>query len=185
VSLPIIFRQRFRIFIGRVTSKPPQPFPGATSLFEATKFDDTNIDIILRRALNRDDAIGMGDVLKQSFGPGELKGSTKIDDVLTTIGKRSREGGVDAYRALLEPRVSDQLALVLAGAHFPPRQPSNVQPTDPISEYVTEANVDHIAKECALRLDKWLLSLVAIEDFAATLTVADVSNNLLARMVVL
>jgi hypothetical protein len=185
MSLPIIFRQRFRIFIGRVTSKPPQPFPGATSLFEATKFDDTNIDIIFRRALNRDDAVGMGDVLKQSFGPGELKGSTKIDEVLATIGKRSRAGSVEAYRALIEPRVRDQLAVALAGALFPPRQPSDVQPTDPTSEYVTAANVDHIAKECTLRLDKWLLSLIAIEDFTATHTVADVSNNLLARMVVL
>ena len=50
---------------------------------------------------------------------------------------------------------------------------------------MTAGNVDSIAKECNLRLDKWLLSLVTIDDFAATLTVADISNNLLARMVVL
>jgi hypothetical protein len=185
VSLPIIFRQRFRIFIARVTAKPPQPFPGTTTLFAATKFDDTNIDIIFRRALNRDDAIGMGDVLKQPFDPGELKGDTTIDAVLATIGKRSLAGSVDAYRTLIEPRVSGQLAVVLAGAHLPPRQPAEVQPTDPMSEYVTPANVNDIAKECTLRLDKWLLSLVTVDDFAATLTVGAVSDNLLARMVVL
>jgi hypothetical protein len=185
MSLSIIFRQRLRTFIGRITRKPPQPFPGATTLFEATRFDDANIDIVFRRALNRDDAVGMGDVLKQTFGPGELKGGTKLDDVLATLAKRSRAGSVDAYRSLIEPRVSKQLALALANAHFPPRQPGDVLPTDPISNYVTPANVHDIARECSLRLDKWLLSLVTVDDFADTLTVGGVSNNLVARMVVL
>jgi hypothetical protein len=185
MSLPIIFRQRFRIFIGRVTEKPPQPFPGATTLFEATRFDDTNLDILFRRALNRDDAIGMGDVLKQPFAPKELKGGTKIDEVLVTMGKRSRAGNVDSYRALVAPRVTDVLKAVLAGAQFPPGQAANVLPTDPVTQYVTPGNVAHIAKECNLRLDKWLLSLIAVDDFDPALTVAGVADNLLARMVVL
>ena len=185
MSLPIVFRQRFRIFIGRVTSTPPRPFPGATSLFEATKFDDTNIDLILRRALNRDDAIGFGDVLKKSIGPGELKGGTTIDDALAAIAKQARVNTIDAYRALVGPRVNDQLAIALTLAQFPPREPAKVQPTDPIVNYVTPANIDYIAKECNLRLDKWLLSLVTVDDFSLTLSVADVANTLLARTVVL
>jgi hypothetical protein len=185
VSLPIIFRQRFRMFIGRITDKPPQPFPGATTLFTATRFDDTTIDILFRRALNRDDAIGMGDVLNAPFTPGELKGATKIEDVLATIGRRARVSSVDSYRTLIEPGVNERLALALAGAQFPPRPPGSVQPTDPVSEYVTALNVDIIARECNLRLDKWLLSLATIDDFSPPQTVGEVSRRLLARMVVL
>ena len=173
------------MFIGRITDNPPKPFPPATTLFTATKFDDTTIDILFRRALNRDDQIGMGDVLKAPFTPGELKGSTKIEDVLATMAKRARVSSVDDYRALIAPRVSEQLAHALAGAQFPPRPPGSVQPTDPVADYVTDSNVDIIARECNLRLDKWLLSLVTINDFSASQVVEQVSDRLLSRMVVL
>ncbi len=185
MSLPLIFRQRLRLFIGRITKTPPRPFPGTTTLLEATRFDDTSLDILFRRALNRDDAIGMGDVLKSSFNPGELKGTTKLDDVLATIAKRSRAGSVDAYRALIAPRVRDEVVRILADAQLPPAHPDDIAGTDPIARYVTEDNVGDVAKECDRRLDKWLLSLVTTEDFASTLSVDGVLDNLLARMVVL
>ena len=170
MSLAIVFRQRFRLFIGRVTGDPPQPFPGTTTLFEATKFDDTNIDIIFRRALNRDDQIGMGDVLKQPFAPKELKGATKIDEVLTAIGKRSFAGNVDAYRTLIEPRVMDILKTVLAGVQFPPGQAADVQPADPMARYVTPANVGHVTRKCNLRLDSGSRSPASDDDFDAAIT---------------
>jgi hypothetical protein len=50
---------------------------------------------------------------------------------------------------------------------------------------VTALNVDIIARECNLRLDKWLLSLATIDDFSPPQTVGEVSRRLLARMVVL
>jgi hypothetical protein len=185
MSLPIVFRQRFRGFIGRFNEKPPQPFPGATTLRVATDLEDMDIDIRFRRALNRDDKIGMGDVLKTPFGVGSLKGSTKIEEVLAAIEKQARVKSMTEYRALLEPRVSAAFIEILAIAQFPPRNPAAVQPTDPLPQYVTPENVDDIAKECNVRFDKWLLSPAGLDDFASNLTVAGAIDNLLARMVIL
>jgi len=125
-ALKIVLRRRLAKLLFRISNRSPRPIGDAESLEDVTGFVDDVVNVEVRRRVNLDDDIGMGDVLARPLEPGALSASTTMPRAVGVVVDHAAVGTHAEYKARLRSRVDATVRDLLAAraAQRPEDRPS-------------------------------------------------------------
>jgi len=113
-ALKIVLRRRLAKLLFRISNRSPRPIGDAESIEDVTGFVDDVVNVEVRRRVNLDDDIGLGDVLARSLEPNTLSASTTMPKAVGVIADHASVSTHAEYKTRLRGRVRTAVVELLA-----------------------------------------------------------------------
>ena len=180
-ALTIVIWRRFVKFLFRVANRTPKAVSDSDTIEDLTGFTaDDVVDLQVRRRLDDDDTLGMGDVLASNFAPGEFRTGTTLARGVGIVSSRVTLQTHGQYKAVLQLRMRKdfrQIVATIANVDV-----SAVRDERPVDEIVSAQERDRMISDCATAFDKFLLTKLDGDELKGT--VREHVDTLVSLMVV-
>jgi hypothetical protein len=180
-ALTILLRRRFTKFLFRVSGRPPRAVVETDSISDITGFAaDDVVDLEVRRRLDDDDGLGMGDIVRTHFLPGEFGTGTTLATGTALVAAHASVQTHGEYKALVQPRIQRDFRQAVADVAGRPL--ADVRADLPLDQFIGAGQRAALVTETASRLDKFLLT--KLDETVLTGTIQQSVDGLVALMLI-